>query len=196
MHQVRILREARGWTQQHLAEAAGLSLRTVQRVEAGEAAPSKETLLALSGALNANLEFRGAGVPPVAHAELQEHLVALKAVLDQIATWTLEHPDDVAIGMGLDTTWGFPEHNIGGIRVSPRGAYENVVSMTTRAAEGDGAEVRLGPVCTLFLDVDLKGVRVVEKGPRVRCQNMKDYGYKVGACDCDICESNVPRHRV
>lgn len=49
MDNVRILRESRGWTQQHLADASGLSLRTVQRVEAGEVAPSRETLLALSG---------------------------------------------------------------------------------------------------------------------------------------------------
>lgn len=49
MELVRTLRQARGWTQQHLADAAGLSLRTVQRTEAGEGSPSKETLLALSG---------------------------------------------------------------------------------------------------------------------------------------------------
>jgi transcriptional regulator with XRE-family HTH domain len=29
------LREARGWSQEHLAEVAGISLRTVQRMEAG-----------------------------------------------------------------------------------------------------------------------------------------------------------------
>jgi transcriptional regulator with XRE-family HTH domain len=56
MEQVRILREARGWTQQHLADAADLSLRTVQRVEAGEVSASKETLLALSGAFNVKLD--------------------------------------------------------------------------------------------------------------------------------------------
>lgn len=55
MDQVRILREARGWTQQHLADAAGLSLRTIQRTEAGEVAPSKETLLALSGTFDVKL---------------------------------------------------------------------------------------------------------------------------------------------
>jgi len=56
MDQVRILREARGWTQQHLADASGLSLRTVQRVEQGEVAPSKETLLSLSGAFDVKLD--------------------------------------------------------------------------------------------------------------------------------------------
>lgn len=52
MDQIRILRESRGWTQQHLADASGLSLRTIQRIEAREVEPSKETLLALSGAFN------------------------------------------------------------------------------------------------------------------------------------------------
>lgn len=56
MDLVRILREARGWTQQHLADAAELSLRTVQRVESGEVTPSKETLSALAGALDTELE--------------------------------------------------------------------------------------------------------------------------------------------
>lgn len=55
MDQILTLREARGWTQQHLADASGLSLRTVQRVEAGEVVPSKETLLSLSGAFNVRL---------------------------------------------------------------------------------------------------------------------------------------------
>lgn len=56
MDQITVLREARGWTQQHLADASGLSLRTIQRVEAGEVTASKETLLALSGAFNVTLD--------------------------------------------------------------------------------------------------------------------------------------------
>lgn len=41
------LRLKRGWSQQQLAEASGLSVRTVQRIEAGEAA-STETLKSLA----------------------------------------------------------------------------------------------------------------------------------------------------
>jgi transcriptional regulator with XRE-family HTH domain len=47
---IRDLREARAWTQAHLADAAGLSLRTVQRLESLHSC-SHETLLALSAAL-------------------------------------------------------------------------------------------------------------------------------------------------
>ncbi|MEW6164310.1 MAG: helix-turn-helix domain-containing protein [Pseudomonadota bacterium] len=48
---IRQLREARGWTQEHLAEVAGLSSRTVQRIEAeGNASP--ESRMALAAALD------------------------------------------------------------------------------------------------------------------------------------------------
>ena len=48
---LRSLREKKSWSQEHLATAAGLSTRTVQRVEA-EGAGSAETRLALAGALD------------------------------------------------------------------------------------------------------------------------------------------------
>ena len=48
--QVKRLREEKSWSQEHLASAAGLSTRTVQRVEA-EGVGSNETRLALAAAL-------------------------------------------------------------------------------------------------------------------------------------------------
>lgn len=48
---VRRLRQSRGWPQQQLADAAGLSLRTVQRIEkAGNA--SQESVLCLCATLD------------------------------------------------------------------------------------------------------------------------------------------------
>lgn len=47
---IRALREQRAWSQEHLAMVAGLSTRTLQRIESGAAA-SKETCLALAAAL-------------------------------------------------------------------------------------------------------------------------------------------------
>ena len=47
---IRALRTGKAWSQEHLASAAGISLRTVQRVEA-EGVASAETRLALAGAL-------------------------------------------------------------------------------------------------------------------------------------------------
>lgn len=52
--QIRKLREARAWSQEHLAAAAGLSLRTIQRVEA-EGRASAETRLALAAAFGVEL---------------------------------------------------------------------------------------------------------------------------------------------
>jgi transcriptional regulator with XRE-family HTH domain len=48
---IRQARTARAWPQEQLAEAAGVSLRTVQRVERGDAC-AKETLQALAAALD------------------------------------------------------------------------------------------------------------------------------------------------
>jgi transcriptional regulator with XRE-family HTH domain len=47
---VRALREQKSWSQEHLANASGLSVRTVQRVEL-EGIASAETRLALAAAL-------------------------------------------------------------------------------------------------------------------------------------------------
>lgn len=47
---IKKMREERAWSQEHLAAASGLSLRTIQRVEA-EGRASAETRLALAAAL-------------------------------------------------------------------------------------------------------------------------------------------------
>ncbi len=52
---IRRARQARGWTQQQLAEIADLSLRTVQRVE-NQASASNETISALCAVLDLSRE--------------------------------------------------------------------------------------------------------------------------------------------
>lgn len=44
-------REDRAWSQEHLADVAGIGLRTVQRIENGEKA-SRETVMALASSFN------------------------------------------------------------------------------------------------------------------------------------------------
>ena len=61
---IRALREARAWSQAHLAEAAALSLRTVQRVEA-EGTASAETRLAIAAALGVSVDELNAPAPVV-----------------------------------------------------------------------------------------------------------------------------------
>lgn len=49
-HQVKQLRLQRAWSQEQLAELAGVSVRTIQRIENGDR-PGLETLSALAGYL-------------------------------------------------------------------------------------------------------------------------------------------------
>ena len=51
---IRKLREDRAWSQEHLAAVAGLSARTIQRVEADNSA-SRETRMAIAAALGIEL---------------------------------------------------------------------------------------------------------------------------------------------
>jgi transcriptional regulator with XRE-family HTH domain len=51
---VRRLREAKNWSQEQLANAAGLSLRTIQRVET-EGTASRETRVCLAAALDVDV---------------------------------------------------------------------------------------------------------------------------------------------
>jgi len=52
--QIRDLRERKCWSQAHLADAAGVNVRTVQRIEAGEPC-SYETMMSLAAALGVDL---------------------------------------------------------------------------------------------------------------------------------------------
>jgi transcriptional regulator with XRE-family HTH domain len=61
---IRELRESRGWSQQQLAEIAGVSPRTIQRVEAGRGA-SQETLRAVASAFDTEVsELLETAKPP------------------------------------------------------------------------------------------------------------------------------------
>lgn len=61
-NRIRSLRERKAWTQEQLAEAARIALRTVQRAEDG--AMSAETKTAIAGALDVPVEKLDAEQPP------------------------------------------------------------------------------------------------------------------------------------
>jgi putative transcriptional regulator len=48
MNLVRMLREKKGWSQEHLAHVSGVGKRTIQRIELGEVNPSAQTAMALA----------------------------------------------------------------------------------------------------------------------------------------------------
>lgn len=77
---VRREREARAWTQEHLAGATGLSLRTIQRIETSGTA-SFESLNALAAALSLTLaQLRG--------TEAVRHEAARHAPLRLLTMWS------------------------------------------------------------------------------------------------------------
>jgi transcriptional regulator with XRE-family HTH domain len=51
---IRRWREERSWSQEHLAETAGVSLRTIQRIENGDGA-SRDSVMALAAAFNVDV---------------------------------------------------------------------------------------------------------------------------------------------
>lgn len=54
--QIRLLRKSQGLSQEALAENAGINLRTLQRIETGNAIPRGETLRLLAQALDVSIE--------------------------------------------------------------------------------------------------------------------------------------------
>jgi transcriptional regulator with XRE-family HTH domain len=58
---LRALRDLKAWTQEELASAAGVGLRTVQRIEGGDA-PNPETLKALAAAFDVEVTALSAGL--------------------------------------------------------------------------------------------------------------------------------------
>jgi transcriptional regulator with XRE-family HTH domain len=78
---IRAERERRAWSQEHLAEAAALSLRTVQRVESSGAA-SFESARALAAVLQVPIEaLRPRITPASAWARMRYFLVATSLAL-------------------------------------------------------------------------------------------------------------------
>jgi transcriptional regulator with XRE-family HTH domain len=60
--QIRLLRKSKGLSQEALAENAGINLRTLQRIESGNAVPRGETLRLLARALDVSVEELSATV--------------------------------------------------------------------------------------------------------------------------------------
>ncbi|MAO67069.1 MULTISPECIES: helix-turn-helix transcriptional regulator [Idiomarina] len=96
------LRNKRGWTQQHLADACAVSLRTIQRVEKDGIA-SQETVAALCSVYEIERQVIGADSvtkPKVSNAVNQQRPPGWLDALPMLITLLL----GMAIGIGL-TLW-------------------------------------------------------------------------------------------
>lgn len=78
-------REERHWSQEHLAELAGIGLRTVQRIENGETA-SQDSLKALAAAFNVDVMALSVD-PRVEAAEAVQREQARKAASLRLSFW-------------------------------------------------------------------------------------------------------------
>lgn len=92
--QIRTLRKSKGLSQESLAEMAGINLRTLQRIEAGDTIPRGETLRLLAQALGVDVEMFSAnalaasvGIPP---APVVEDPGVLKLLnLSALSLWVM-----------------------------------------------------------------------------------------------------------
>ena len=77
---VRRWRDERCWSQEHLAEVAGISLRTVQRMERGEKA-SRESVMAVAAAFGVDAMALVVGAKAEAARTVQDEKVKALAAL-------------------------------------------------------------------------------------------------------------------
>jgi transcriptional regulator with XRE-family HTH domain len=126
---IRAEREQRAWSQEHLAEAAGLALRTVQRVENGGAA-SYETARALAAVLGIEV------------AALRPPLIAQRRATNRRA-WYLGAAAStaLAVALGFFARDAIAAQVMLDVGVSIGGAEASQSQLTT--SEGEGAEIRL-----------------------------------------------------
>jgi len=110
---IRRLREARHWSQEQLAAAAGLSLRTVQRVET-EGAASRETRVCLAAALDTDVSaiMEGEPAPPGAFHWNPWMLPILAGVLAFAAGTMLGAPRIVDYGAIVLVSIGVLGHSL------------------------------------------------------------------------------------
>jgi transcriptional regulator with XRE-family HTH domain len=69
---VKALRESAGWTQEHLAAASDVSLRTIQRIESDKSDPSPESVQALATAFRCDVSTIRRGLSATELTALQE----------------------------------------------------------------------------------------------------------------------------
>lgn len=119
---IKEMRQARGWTQAQLAEFSGLSQRTIQRLEKGQAATA-ETLKSLAAVFEVSIPELGIAEildeSQLNEDELKElkNLRELRRFFVELATYFMivplvclasyVHGGSIRNGLGLAVGWGF-----------------------------------------------------------------------------------------
>lgn len=84
---IRILRLEKGWSQEHLAEAAGLSRDAISRIERGDRQPSLDTLQRIANALEVTLSSLVDPAKPPAAGTGARRTSALLLPEEPLAPW-------------------------------------------------------------------------------------------------------------
>lgn len=101
-------REERHWSQEHLAELAGIGLRTVQRIEKGEQA-SGESIKALAAAFNVDaMTLTVDAKSEAAEAAVRTHAEGLAAL--KLSFWI--HLGSWGLGMLIFLAIGVTQQNL------------------------------------------------------------------------------------
>lgn len=88
-------REERQWSQEHLAELAGVGVRTIQRIETGDAA-SRDTLMALAAAFDVDVSALSVD-PEVEARTLAQEKFAKGLAAARVGLWV--HLASYALGV-------------------------------------------------------------------------------------------------
>lgn len=135
---IRRWREERQWPQEHLAEVSGLSLRTIQRAEAGDQA-SRETVMALAAAFD--VDVMALALDPEVHAaalmeaQAQKGTAALRlSFWIHLASYVLGVVVFTGISLGTDDglfnmRWPLIWWSVG---ITAHGAAVVIVELVTR----------------------------------------------------------------
>ncbi|NIJ53839.1 helix-turn-helix domain-containing protein [Dyadobacter arcticus] len=110
--QIRTLRKSKGLSQENLAENAGINLRTLQRIEAGNAEPRGETLRLLARALDVPIESLSELIEEPQISE-EEDLGFLKLMnLSALSFWFIPF-GNILIPLGF---WIYRKNTLKGVR--------------------------------------------------------------------------------
>ncbi|MCF0074428.1 helix-turn-helix domain-containing protein [Dyadobacter sp. CY261] len=109
--QIRTLRKSKGLSQEALAEMAGINLRTLQRIEAGDAVPRGETLRLLAQALGVPVETLSPAPDPAPIAAFEDPGILKLLNLSALSFWFIPF-GNILIPFAL---WMYKRNTVAGV---------------------------------------------------------------------------------
>lgn len=172
---IKVLRTSRCWTQETLSLVSGVSVRTIQRIEAGDT-PSAETLLALAAAFNLTPQDVGGHVG-VVHVQEWAQTVVFPNDGARLQYW--ETPTKL-VDYGLKPAGPF---DVKRFRIEfPQGERPTLIVERVTARNADSAGSNSGAlsphrtICPCFCEADLSEGETLETRLRDVVAAFRAYG--------------------